>query len=68
MSSYVTNLLQKFDLRYKDVPVLDPSDLNFEEEAEKLLQTSLFIDGAAGFGKSFLMKALVFVRICIGFL
>jgi len=37
----------KFDLRYKDVPVLDPSDQKFEEEAEKLLKYSLFIDGGA---------------------
>ena len=59
MSSYVTNLLEKFDLRYKDVPVLDPSDPCFEAEAEKLLSQSLFIDGGAGFGKSFLMKALM---------
>ena len=58
-SAYVTNLLAKFDLTYKDVPVLDPSDPNFEEEAEKLLQTSLFIDGGAGYGKSFLMKKLM---------
>jgi hypothetical protein len=49
----------KFDLRYVSVPELDPSDLNFETEAEKLLQTSLFIDGGAGFGKSFLMKKLM---------
>ena len=46
----------KFDLRYVSVPELDPSDLNFETEAEKLLKYSLFIDGGAGFGKSFLMK------------
>ena len=59
MSSYVTNLLEKFDLRYKDVPVLDPSDPCFEAEAEKLLSQSLFIDGGAGFGKSFLMQALM---------
>ena len=59
MSSYVTNLLEKFDLRYKNVPVLDPSDPCFEAEAEKLLSQSLFIDGGAGFGKSFLMKALM---------
>ena len=58
-SAYVTNLLAKFDLTYNDVPVLDPSDPNFEEEAEKLLQTSLFIDGGAGYGKSFLMKKLM---------
>ena len=59
MSSYVTNLLEKFDLRYEDVPVLDPSGNDFEAEAEKLLSQSLFIDGGAGFGKSFLMKALM---------
>ena len=59
MSSYVTKLLEKFDLRYKDIPTLDPSDPCFKAEAEKLLQTSFFIDGGAGFGKSFLMKALM---------
>ena len=59
MSSYVTNLLEKFDLRYEDVPVLDPSGNDFEAEAEKLLSQSLFIDGGAGFGKSFLMQALM---------
>lgn len=58
-SDYVTNLRAKFDLTYKDVPALDPSDPNFEAEAEKLLQTSLFIDGGAGYGKSFLMKKLM---------
>ena len=58
-SAYVQNLLAKFDLTYKDVPALDPSDPHFETEAEKLLQTSLFIDGGAGYGKSFLMKKLM---------
>ena len=58
-SAYVQNLLAKFDLTYKDVPPLDPSHPNFEEEAEKLLQSSLFIDGGAGYGKSFLMKKLM---------
>ena len=67
-SAYVTNLLAKFDLTYKDVPAIDPSDENFEEEAEKLLQTSLWLDGGAGHGKSYLMKRnkkrLELLKIC----
>ena len=59
MSSHVTKLIERFDLHYNDIPAVDPSDPNFEAEAEKLLQTSLFIDGGAGFGKSFFMKALM---------
>lgn len=53
------NPATKFQLRYENVLEVSPSDVVFVEEAEKLLQTSFFCDGGAGYGKTFLIKALM---------